>query len=230
MKRLLFLSMCILLIGAAMVNAEIIKVDANRTVYDGTYDKVVLTITGFDGALLQGESALTTMLGTWTCTGGMDLLGTAGNWYTKTVNDYDGQDVAAPQSWVDFSTKSPDTATRTGVSGAYTSFYEGYANTPDSGNQFGLVPVDISVGGSDNAFDNTLLGVFYVKHADTSWVPGATIWTGIAAFGIQPQGGGGDVYPSSVVINGAPTPEPSTLALLGSGLFGLLAYAWRKRK
>ena len=25
-------------------------------------------------------------------------------------------------------------------------------------------------------------------------------------------------------------PEPSTLALLGSGLFGLLAYAWRKRK
>jgi hypothetical protein len=26
------------------------------------------------------------------------------------------------------------------------------------------------------------------------------------------------------------TPEPSTLALLGCGLFGLLAYAWRKRK
>jgi len=27
-----------------------------------------------------------------------------------------------------------------------------------------------------------------------------------------------------------PVPEPSTLALLGCGLFGLLAYAWRKRK
>jgi len=25
-------------------------------------------------------------------------------------------------------------------------------------------------------------------------------------------------------------PEPSTIALLASGLFGLLAYAWRKRK
>ena len=25
-------------------------------------------------------------------------------------------------------------------------------------------------------------------------------------------------------------PEPSTIALLGCGLFGLLAYAWRKRK
>ena len=32
------------------------------------------------------------------------------------------------------------------------------------------------------------------------------------------------VYDASVI------PEPSTLALLGMGLFGLLAYAWRKRK
>jgi hypothetical protein len=28
----------------------------------------------------------------------------------------------------------------------------------------------------------------------------------------------------------APVPEPSTLVLLSAGLFGLLAYAWRKRK
>lgn len=30
--------------------------------------------------------------------------------------------------------------------------------------------------------------------------------------------------------NGVPAPEPGTVVLLGTGIFGLLAYAWRKRK
>jgi hypothetical protein len=34
----------------------------------------------------------------------------------------------------------------------------------------------------------------------------------------------------SVSLSAVQTPEPSTVALLGTGVFGLLAYAWRKRK
>jgi hypothetical protein len=44
-----------------------------------------------------------------------------------------------------------------------------------------------------------------------------------------------DVYPVWIDVGGVPhqivpIPEPGTLALFGCGLFGVLAYAWRKRK
>ena len=41
---------------------------------------------------------------------------------------------------------------------------------------------------------------------------------------------GGELIPVTFSTSAAPIPEPSTLVLLASGLIGLLAYAWRKRK
>ena len=40
----------------------------------------------------------------------------------------------------------------------------------------------------------------------------------------------GDMDTPAIVMTAAPTPEPSTLLLAGTGLLGLLAYAWRKRR
>ena len=46
----------------------------------------------------------------------------------------------------------------------------------------------------------------------------------------SPTGGVSELRFDNLDVTGPPVPEPSTLALLTSGLIGLLAYAWRKRK
>ena len=51
-------------------------------------------------------------------------------------------------------------------------------------------------------------------------------WYGI----IQVPSIPGDIDTPAIIMTAAPTPEPSTLLLAGTGLVGLLAYAWRKRK
>ena len=50
-------------------------------------------------------------------------------------------------------------------------------------------------------------------------------------FQVATAGSGGTAFLDNVRLDdGIPIPEPSTLALLATGLIGLLAYAWRKRR
>lgn len=105
----------------------------------------------------------------------------------------------------------------------------------------------IELGYGSTAGSNLLTGVYT---ANTAPDAGAwSTWTKTFTTDAAPAGGGqslrielvvagvgtaGGTYPSAyfdnVRLDAATTPEPGTLALFTTGVFSLLAYAWRKRK
>jgi len=248
MMRLWGFSLFILFGIALSADAAVIQVTASRS-YNATFDVVDLHVAGLTGPF-PADVVVTYMLGTWTAMGGgFSLPGNSTTWYNNISNDFDAQDRAAPQTMLDFSTKTLDTATRSG-SRPYASFFVGYALTPADNSGvpgFALGPVDWSpgpgpdpdpwwdpTGGDDGTggwvdhqgfgFDNTLLGRFYVSKS-TQWTPGQTIFSGSAGYCLW-LGGSGETIPTTVQI----VPEPSTLALLCCGLLALFAHARRKRQ
>jgi hypothetical protein len=236
MKRLGLLIACILLGSTLVAQAELIQVRQVRTA-GATYDEIDLYVTSITGTDVDAGDYLTGLKGTYTLpTGGSFFLSSASNWYTKNVNDADFQDTAGPTagtSWIDFSTQvAADPHTRTGGSGnLWNSFTQSMSATGANLGAFFLGPVDLTPGGTDpsvgdgTGFDNTLFAKIWVNHACPD-LNGATIFSGVGNFA-WPQGGHAMPGISATV---KVVPEPTTLALLGCGLFGLLAYAWRKRK
>lgn len=109
--------------------------------------------------------------------------------------------------------------------GGYTS--QLYAFTPDTSTYYTLsmkkpgagTSVDVYLDGSLKATITPRAGVDYGNYL--YWGDGGSN-----------SGMAGRSHWNSVVFdtNGTPTPEPGTIALLVSGLIGLLCYAWRKRQ
>ena len=105
-------------------------------------------------------------------------------------NNYNGCDDVPIQSWVNFADKTPDAATRTGTSPYFTSFYEGFTSTPASSpvstldRWIGLLVIGVMTTRPKAAgFDNTLLGVLYIRHTTTNWNnPGDVLWSGTVTY------------------------------------------------
>jgi hypothetical protein len=240
MKRLALLTVCLLLGSVLVANAETINLTQVRTP-GATYDEVDLYIQSITGTDTPAGDYLTGLKGTFSLAGkGTSFfMSTATAWYTKDQNDTDAQDTAGPpgannSSWIDFSTQvSADPHTRTGSGSLYSSFTQTLAITGAANGAFFLGPVDLSPGGTPGdpsagdgtGFDNTLFAKIWVPHAAPD-LTGVTLFTGVGGYALPHGGSAMASIPTTVNV----VPEPTTLALLGCGLFGLLAYAWRKRK
>jgi hypothetical protein len=160
---------------------------------------------------------------TWTAVGSGQIALSSANasWYSNTTapfpNDTDdyGTGYGAPQTYVNLEvTTAPDARTAAAPQSTFGSYngytYKGYSMF--YGNWY--LPATPADAADYPTVGSILAGIYVSSGSDVSFTGG---------FGLTNNDFVSGSF-SSVV------PEPSTLALLASGLVGLLAYAWRKRK
>lgn len=156
--------------------------------------------------------------------GGISLPGSNTMWKYGTTWDYaDGTPThPAPASFVNFE-NTAGTFVRTGDAPNYASLWGAWYGNTDGSSNLAVVDYTPPGSGNDDLKDQTLFAKFYVTHDTYGGVNFVAKDDGVDAIVLAD----GNSYRMSfdMII-----PEPGTFVLLGSGLMGLLGYAWRKRK
>lgn len=181
------------------------------------YDVVDIYLSALGGVANGSEVVL--FEGAWRSVGGSFIVYPAEVTvlnYKKHASDMFALD---DESWVNFSYNASADWSRDGGATAYTTLFQGgwYNGSASEANW--------SVGAGDTDGDGiteNLLAHLVVTKGTTE-----------ITFGGGPNDKIGYTYDSGtteVTSFMVPIPEPSTLALLACGLFGLLAYTWRKQR
>jgi hypothetical protein len=245
MKRLLVLGAFVLLACAANVNAATINIDSKDETFNtqffatwdnstnATYDIVKIYVQSIGGDKV-GQT-IQAIEGKWMATGGQFCteVGAGTNAAFQSYTTATGllMDRLMPTvytySGINF------TGTAAGDIWGRQAGTDGIVLTnmiAGAWEQGGAVAQNLSASTADtdsDVYPENLLGQFYVTKGTTA------ITYGGVNNGMDTKisySGNGSVAAVEIGSFSIRVPEPTSVALLGCGLFGLLAYAWRKRK
>ncbi len=215
MRRLLAFVAVLLMLGATVGQASTITVDTVRTVYSGSLDKLMIYLSGYEG--IPSDAKMGGMEGTWSVVGAG-----AGISLKDTDEDATWQDYtkgyptpAAGISYVKFdltidnNPPAPTLWTRTAGVGAdmYSDFSGSWFTTTDLRKK---TPTAIQA-------STGLIAALYVSTGADVEFSGKLQFSG--ATGVITT-----TFSTQMI------PEPGTVALLASGLIGLLIAAWRRKR
>jgi hypothetical protein len=203
MKKTLVLCACIVLCSAVTATATSLSSTGmpGTLTYNRIADGSLDELDVYVSTLTGGVSDVNGVTGTFTGIGGtISLDSVTSKWISRATNSWG----TAPDSYVNLDTTIAGDFSRGAQSSgtAYSTFTGTWYTTS--------APVSSTAG-------SNLLGSFWVTAgAGLSYSGQFSFDTGAS--------------PTVTFTTASATPEPSTLLLLASGLIGLAAYAWRKRK